>query len=142
MDTIKNIIENFVPENITIIEYNDFSNSGRFKIVIDGENNVDLNTTSTIAKNIKKSKLVNEMFPDGVQLEITSPGIDSKLIFPFQYQKNINRMLNISTYKSEKSFYAKLVSATDTSIKIKFENGNSTKLDYKEIDSANVIIKI
>ena len=102
MSTIRDIIEDFIPNDYEMIEYNDFSNTGRFRIVLDGLKNVDLNTTSTLAKKIKKSEIINKTFPDGVQLEITSPGIDSNLTHSFQFKKNIGRMLNITTFEDEK----------------------------------------
>ncbi|MEC8705832.1 MAG: hypothetical protein VXX68_02495 [Candidatus Neomarinimicrobiota bacterium] len=54
MSTIRDIIEDFIPNDYEMIEYNDFSNTGRFRIVLDGVKNVDLSTTSTLAKKIKK----------------------------------------------------------------------------------------
>ena len=66
MSTIRDIIEDFIPNDYEMIEYNDFSNTGRFRIVLDGLKNVDLSTTSTLAKKIKKSEIINKTFPDGV----------------------------------------------------------------------------
>ena len=142
MSTIRDIIEDFIPKDYEMIEYNDFSSTGRFRIVLDGLKNVDLNTTSTLAKKIKKSEIINKTFPDGVQLEITSPGIDSNLTHSFQFKKNIGRMLNITTFEDEKSFKVKLISADDKTIEFELDDGNSTILNFSQIKHANVIVKI
>lgn len=142
MSTIRDIIEDFIPKDYEMIEYNDFSSTGRFRIVLDGLKNVDLNTTSTLAKKIKKSEIINKKFPDGVQLEITSPGIDSNLTYSFQFKKNIGRMLNITTFEDEKSFKVKLISADDKTIEFELDDGNSTILNFSQIKHANVIVKI
>ena len=142
MSTIRDIIEDFIPKDYEMIEYNDFSSTGRFRIVLDGVKNVDLNTTSTLAKKIKKSEIINKTFPDGVQLEITSPGIDSNLTHSFQFKKNIGRMLNITTFEDEKSFKVKLISADDKTIEFELDDGNSTILNFSQIKHANVIVKI
>ena len=141
MSTIRDIIEDFIPNDYEMIEYNDFSNTGRFRIVLDGLKNVDLSTTSTLAKKIKKSEIINKTFPDGVQLEITSPGIDSNLTHSFQFKKNIGRMLNVTTLEDEKSFEAKLLSANDKTIEFELDDGNSAVLNLSQIKHANVIIK-
>ena len=142
MSTIRDIIEDFIPKDYEMIEYNDFSSTGRFRIVLDGLKNVDLNTTSTLAKKIKKSEIINKTFPEGVQLEITSPGIDSNLTHSFQFKKNIGRMLNITTFEDEKSFKVKLISADDKTIEFELDDGNSTILSLSQIKYANVIVKI
>ncbi len=54
MDIIKNTIEDLIPDDLVIIDYNDFSKSGKLKIIIDGINGIDLKTTSSLAKKNKK----------------------------------------------------------------------------------------
>ena len=50
----RNTIEDLIPDDLVIIDYNDFSKSGKLKIIIDGINGIDLKTTSSLAKKIKK----------------------------------------------------------------------------------------
>ena len=53
MDNIKNTIESLIPEDLVIIDYNDFSGSGKIKLIVDSFEGVDLNSTSILAKKIK-----------------------------------------------------------------------------------------
>ena len=91
MDRVKNTIKSLIPSDCTIINYNDFSKSGKIKLIIDSFDGIDLNSTSILAQKIKKSDTINEYYPNGLQLEISSPGIDSDLKLPFQFSKNIGR---------------------------------------------------
>ena len=91
MDNVKNIIESLIPSDFVVIDYNDFSQSGKIKLIIDSYKGVDLKSTSTLARKIKKSDIINNIYPNGLQLEISSPGIDADLKYPFQFSKNIGQ---------------------------------------------------
>ena len=140
MDNIKNTIESLIPEDIVIIDYNDFSGSGRIKLIVDSAEGVDLNSTSMLAKKIKKSDIINNFYPDGLQLEISSPGLDAELKIPFQYAKNIGRRLKIHT-KDDSEFIIKLSTSDETGINGIDNNGKQIYFAFDEIDKAKVIIE-
>ena len=54
MDRVKNTIKSLIPSDCTIINYNDFSKSGKIKLIIDSFDGIDLNSTSILAQKIKK----------------------------------------------------------------------------------------
>ncbi len=141
MDTIKNTIEDLIPDDLVIIDYNDFSNSGKLKIIIDGINGIDLNTTSSLAKKIKKLNVINETFPDGIQLEISSPGIGADLLHPFQYKKNLGRTLKIITSDNLDNLKIELSSCDDVGLEGILPDGEKINLTYDQIEKAKVIVK-
>lgn len=141
MDTIKNTIEDLIPDDLVIIDYNDFSNSGKLKIIIDGINGIDLNTTSSLAKKIKKLNVINEAFPDGIQLEISSPGIGADLLHPFQYKKNLGRTLKIITSDNLDNLKIELSSCDDVGLEGILPDGEKINLTYDQIKKAKVIVK-
>ena len=140
MDNIKNTIESLIPEDLVIIDYNDFSGSGKIKLIVDSFEGVDLNSTSILAKKIKKSDIINNFYPDGLQLEISSPGLDAELKIPFQYAKNIGRRLKIHT-KDEREYTIKLSSSDKTGINGMDKNGKQIYIAFDDIDKAKVIIE-
>ncbi len=140
MDNIKNTIESLIPEDLVIIDYNDFSGSGKIKLIVDSFEGVDLNSTSILAKKIKKSDIINNFYPDGLQLEISSPGLDAELKIPFQYTKNIGRRLKIHT-KDEREYTIKLSSSDKTGINGIDKNGKQIYFAFDDIDKAKVIIE-
>ena len=141
MDTIKNTIEDLIPDDLVIIDYNDFSNSGKLKIIIDGINGIDLNTTSSLAKKIKKLNVINEIFPDGIQLEISSPGIGADLLHPFQYKKNLGRTLKIITSDNLDNLKIELSFCDDVGLEGILPDGEKINLTYDQIEKAKVIVK-
>ena len=140
MDRVKNTIKSLIPSDCTIINYNDFSKSGKIKLIIDSFDGIDLNSTSILAQKIKKSDTINEFYPNGLQLEISSPGIDSDLKLPFQFSKNIGRKLKISTL-NEQELVITLTDSSDDGINGEDKNGKQVNLTYDQIQNAKVIIE-
>ena len=140
MDKVKNTIKSLIPSDCTIINYNDFSKSGKIKLIIDSFDGIDLNSTSILAQKIKKSDTINEFYPNGLQLEISSPGIDSDLKLPFQFSKNIGRKLKISTF-NEQELVITLTDSSDDGINGEDKNGKKINLTYDQIQNAKVIIE-
>ena len=140
MDRVKNTIKSLIPSDCTIINYNDFSKSGKIKLIIDSFDGIDLNSTSVLAQKIKKSDTINEFYPNGLQLEISSPGIDSDLKLPFQFSKNIGRKLKISTF-NEQELVITLTDSSDDGINGEDKNGKQINLTYDQIQNAKVIIE-
>ena len=140
MDSVKNIIESLVPSDFVIIDYNDFSKSGKIKLIIDSMGGVDLKSTSVLAKKIKKSDIINDFYPNGLQLEITSPGLDSGLKTTFQYVKNIGRRLKIQTI-DDQELTIKLLSSNDTGVSGEDKSGKEINLAFDQIQKAKVIIE-
>ena len=139
MDYVKNTIESLIPADCAIIDYNDFSKSGKIKLIIDSLSGIDLESTSILAKKIKKSETINDFYPNGVQLEISSPGIDADLIYPFQYSKNIGRKIKIYT-TDDRELIVTLSGSNETAINGNLKNGKKVELAYDQIQKANVII--
>ena len=140
MDRVKNTIKSLIPSDCTIINYNDFCKSGKIKLIIDSFDGIDLNSTSILAQKIKKSDTINEFYPNGLQLEISSPGIDSDLKLPFQFSKNIGRKLKISTF-NEQELVITLTDSSDDGINGEDKNGKKINLTYDQIQNAKVIIE-
>ena len=139
MDYVKNTIESLIPADCAIIDYNDFSKSGKIKLTIDSLSGIDLESTSILAKKIKKSDTINDFYPNGVQLEISSPGIDADLIYPFQYSKNIGRKIKIYT-TDERELIVTLSGSNENGISGNLKNDKKIDLAYDQIKKANVII--
>ena len=139
MDYVKNTIKSLIPADCAIIDYNDFSKSGKIKLIIDSSSGIDLESTSILAKKIKKSETINDFYPNGVQLEISSPGIDADLIYSFQYSKNIGRKIKIYT-TDDRDLIVTLSGSNETRINGNLKNGKKVELAYDQIQKANVII--
>ena len=84
MVSLKEKIAKIIPDNLVFIDLVENKAQSRIKIVIDGIETIDLQTTTSIARDIRNSEVTSLEYPDGVQIEVTSPGIDAPLELPFQ----------------------------------------------------------
>ena len=93
MENLRSIIKNHLSEGIVLMDLVHNASSDFVKVIIDSFNNINIKETSKIAKRIKNDDNIVSMFPNGCRLEVTTPGLGSKLVKKFQYEKNIGRNL-------------------------------------------------
>ena len=93
MKNLRSIIKNHLSEGIVLMDLVHNTSSDFVKVIIDSFNNINVKETSRIAKRIKNDDNIVSMFPNGCRLEVTTPGLGSKLVKKFQYEKNIGRYL-------------------------------------------------
>ena len=100
MENLRSIIKNHLTENIVLMDLVHDSSSDFVKIIIDSFNNITIKETSKIAKRIKNDDNILSMFPNGCRLEVTTPGLNSKLVKKFQYEKNIGRNILLEYFEN------------------------------------------
>ena len=139
MNELKKIVNRYLGEKFILLDLVADERSGYIKITVDSKDTVTLNDTSSLTKSILRAGEIDLHYPSGYRLEITSPGVDCPLSFPFQYKKNINRNLTIllSDGGREKSLVGKMLSADDLGIEI-LNKDDKISIHYDQIISANV----
>ena len=141
MFSLKEKIAKVIPENLFFIDLVENKAQSRIKIIIDGMDSIDLQTTTSIARYIRNSEIVSSEYPDGVQIEVTSPGIDAPLVHPFQFKKNINRSLNVKTFDKIEPFLIKLTNVFKDSFEGTLVSGVKSRYKFEEIELATIQIK-
>ena len=128
MENLRSIIKNHLTENIVLMDLVHDSSSDFVKIIIDSFNNITIKETSKIAKRIKNDDNILSMFPNGCRLEVTTPGLNSKLVKKFQYEKNIGRNILLEYFENNSN----LISDTFLLIDVKNEGitVGKNKRDY------------
>ena len=137
MDRINNIIADIMPKDLVLIDLEQDKSS--IRIIVDSVKSVDLDTTAYIAKKIRNSESLNKYLPEDFQLEVSSPGIDSPLLHPFQYKKNIGRQLKIKESSTPNKIKAKLTQVIEDGIVVIDNKGKTIKFKFDEIESATII---
>ena len=136
-DEIKNIIEPFLEDGQILMDVTHDVRGNFVRIIVDSEQALTLNDTANLTRSIKNSVETVSGFPDGVRIEVSTPGLDWPLSKPFQYRKNLNRNLEV-VYNEDKSptnITGKIISVGDESFEL--ESGNKTlSLDYDQVKSA------
>ena len=93
---LEDIIDALLGKKIFIVSVNQYSHQDLVRLIVDAEHHVCLDETTEIAKRIRSSKDIQSMFPNGVRIEVSTPGIAAPLEHDYQFKKNIGRKLNIS----------------------------------------------
>jgi len=142
MDKLRNIIEKLIGDDIVLIALTESQESGFIKVVVDSEKSIDAKTTTKLARIIKESPELDKRYPQGFQLEVTSPGITSPLLYPFQYKKNIGRKLTVSLNdpSEKKRISGTLTRVGDDGIDLSDKKRNTFSMRFEDIKQA--VVKI
>jgi ribosome maturation factor RimP len=141
MLSLKENIAKVIPDSLFFLDLVEYKAQSKIKIIIDSMQSIDLQTTTSIARDIRNSEIISFEYPGGVQIEVTSPGIDAPLVHPFQYEKNINRSLNIKTFENIEPFLLKLTDVYKDSFEGTLVTGVKSRYKFDEIESAKIQIK-
>ena len=93
---LEDIIDPILGKKIFIVSVNQDLHQDLVRLIVDAEHHVCLDETTEIARQIRGSKDIQSMFPNGVRIEVSTPGIMAPLELDYQFKKNIGRKLNIS----------------------------------------------
>ena len=141
MENLREIIEKHIAQDIELLSVKIDSNSSFIKIVIDSANDISVDKTAMLAKEIKNNEDILSNFPRGVRLEVGTPGIGSRLEKNFQYKKNIGRKIELE-YRSNDNTNKEtflLIGNNKTGINVK-DDKVEHYVDYSDIISARVKI--
>lgn len=78
-----------------LILFDCITSGAHAKVVVDTEEGISLDQITRLTRSIKKDPRIGELFPDGIRLEVSSPGIDSPMTRMFQYERNVGRRVRI-----------------------------------------------
>ena len=141
MNNIEKEIKKFLKPDMEILSCKINDKTDFLRIIIDSINNISIDDTSHIVKKIKNDDMFMSNFPNGLKIEVGTPGIDSSLIKKFQFAKNIGRKIKLEykdSIKSNNDLFC-LVDANDSHIVVeKFSEKMNIK--YENIINAKVEI--
>ncbi len=84
-----------MPSKAELLSYKFNSRSSFLKIVIDSREDISIDDTAVLARDIKNDDYIISNFPEGIRLEVGTPGVGSELKKNFQYKKNIGRNIEL-----------------------------------------------
>jgi len=141
MDNLRQIIETHISKEIEILSVKFDSRTSFIKIIIDSVNEISVDKTAMLAKEIKNNEKIISNFPQGIKLEVGTPGIGSMLEKIFQYKKNIGRKIKLEYHYKDNIINGTylLTSASDIDIIVE-QDSNKYIIEYNDIISAKVKI--
>ena len=138
-DEIINIIEPFLEDGQILMDVTHDVRGNFIRIIVDSENVLTLDDTAKLTRSIKNASETLSKFPDGVRIEVSTPGLDWSLSEPFQYKKNLNRNLDVvyDENKSSKNVTGKIIHVCDKYFELESDDKTLT-LSYNQVKSALV----
>lgn len=122
--------------------------TNNIKVFIDGDNGVSIERLVQCNRRLYKDLEEGGMFPNGdFSLEISSPGLEEPLKFHRQYQKNLNRPVEVIK-KDGTRIEGKLISVSETEIQVEEQKGKGKKMEmvdhsisFEDIKATKIQIK-
>ena len=141
MEKLKEIIKTHIPKDIEILSLKIDSRSSFIKVIIDSVKDIPIDKTADLAKEIKNDGNIISSFPDGVRLEVGTPGIGSNLEKAFQYKKNIGRKIQLEYQLNSNTISNTYLLSDANEDGIIVDDGISKlNIDYNNIISARIKI--
>jgi len=143
MDMIQKHIEALLPDGVFLLDLKEDYHQCVVNCVIDAENPVDLDLTTTVSRAINDSGILDKEYPDGMVLQVSSAGIDAPLKYVYQYRKNIGRVIRITVEKNGNHYSteAQLLDVSNDSVLIERTNSTDEWVLITDIIHAKVLIK-
>jgi|TARA_B100000809_G_scaffold239344_1_gene260813 ribosome maturation factor RimP len=140
---IQEDIKAILPQGVFLLDVKEDFHQGVVKCVIDAEKPVDLNLTTTVSRTINDSGILEEQYPEGMALHVSSAGVDTPLKYDYQYRKNIDRVISITVVKDGKPYSteAQILAVTDDSVQIQRSGVAEEWIPIADIIHAKVLIK-
>lgn len=91
--------------------------SGVLEILLDGDNGISIDDCVAVSRHVGFHLEEENVIENAYRLEVSSPGIDTGLLLPRQYDKNIGRDVRIKLLDGGKH-EGKLIGATETMVTI------------------------
>ena len=104
------------------------SPGNHIKVFLDGDAGITIDKCVALNRALYKQLEETNIYPDGdFSLEVSSAGLDEPLKLRRQYQKNINRNVEVVMADGQK-FVGKLVNVADTEITIEEHKGKKKEI--------------
>ena len=132
------IFERITQEQKVILFQSTFS-ADYAKLVVDTEDGITLDEIALLTRTVKDDEQILELFPDGIRLEVTSPGINFPMTELFQYKRNIGRAVRVVHQMDCPNPFEGQISAVTTAT-ITIENKKSSyTFNLSQIDSCLLV---
>ena len=140
-DEIINIIEPYLEDGQILMDVTHDVRGNFVRIIVDSESVLTLDDTAKLTRSIKNASETLSEFPDGVRIEVSTPGLDCSLSEPFQFKKNLNRNLEVVYYDNSLStkITGKIIRVGDKTFELESDD-KTLSLSYDQVKSALVNI--
>jgi ribosome maturation factor RimP len=116
-------------------------NSMVIEVFVDSEGGITAETCAIVSREVETTLERNQLVRGHYRLEVSSPGIDTALKFPWQYKKHIGRQLHLRTHRENQlqDQEGKFVAMDESGVMLEFKRqGERLRIPFDEIVEATV----
>ena len=141
MENLEQKIKALLGNQFFVLKIHENIRNSYVRVIIDSEQPVTIDTTAKVTKKIQESEILDKYYPEGVRLEVSSPGIGSPLEFPFQYKKNIGRKISLQFTDENgiRNIKGTLNNVTEDEIQVQ-SKAEQMKILLKSIEKAKIVV--
>jgi ribosome maturation factor RimP len=136
-------IKDVVGNDIHVLDLKENVRNSYVRVIIDTEEAVTIDLVAKVTRAIQDSAILDEFYPNGSRLEVTSPGIGTNLTYPFQFRKNLGRIfkLLIDSGDGEQKVKGKLIDVTADGISVQLNGADEpTDFPFENVKKAIVVV--
>ena len=148
MDRIREIADRVAAsEGMELVDV-EFVGRGRnpvLRIFLDKPGGITLGDCELVSGQVSAILDVEDFLPASYTLEVSSPGLDRRLVKPADYARFAGKQVKLvlkAPREGRRRFCGRLRGIEDGRIQLEEENGQVLGFDYAEIQKANLVVEL
>lgn len=126
------------------VEYLGRSPSAILRIFLDKPGGISIGDCQNVSQQVGAILDVEDLIDRSYTLEVSSPGLDRKLLKPADYQRFAGRLVKIvlqGPRQGPRRFRGRLLGMVDGKVQVDTGDGQVVQLEYSEIEKANLVVE-
>ena len=147
LDRIREIAERVATSEgleLVEVEFNDRGPQAVLRIFMDKPTGISLGDCQTVSEQVGAILDVEDLIAHRYTLEVSSPGLDRKLVKPADYQRFAGRQVKLLLKvprEGRRRFRGQILGIEDGTVQMQTADGQMISLDYNEIERANLVVE-
>jgi len=115
------------------------------RIFLDKPGGVTLRDCQMVSEQVGAILDVEDFIEDRYTLEVSSPGLNRKLVKPSDYERFAGRQIKLvlkAPREGRRRFRGRLLGVQDEAIRLETENQQVIGFDFSEIEQANLVVEL
>ena len=126
------------------VEFRDRGPRSVLRIFVDRLEGVTLQDCEMVSRQVSTILDVEDLIGHRYTLEVSSPGLDRKLLQPDDYRRFAGRQVKLALKaprEGERHFQGRLLGLEDETVRVETDNGQVASFAYDEIERANLVVE-
>lgn len=115
------------------------------RIFLDKPGGITLRDCERVSRQVGAILDVEDVIPNRYTLEVSSPGLDRRLVKPADYERFAGKRIKLALktpLAGRRRFHGTLRGILDGRIQLEEDNGETIEIEHGEIEKANLVIEL